>query len=312
MRLFEITLSPEPAITADRTGRSRETMRISVFLSPDGTPETAVGLYRDWETALPGDIQKVVADIAFPSGQFPTEDFWHSQGFSHAYAGVTDQHPGFMKRLMVKGVNGHTTPKPVRAAPVDPEAEQRRLDAAAAAREEIARKDALRTASPRWRLLFTLSDWDELPAYSANAIQDGRKARLEDALLEVENETLPYRNVRGMLYRGLSLTPEQRDDLIRTGSLAVPQTRIGSWSTEMRTAVSFGEEMPGLGIVIAVPAARLDVVVDFVAVGRSRTPEERKFTYMNYAIREKEVLVRNPEPRLVITRDMVVWDNFKD
>lgn len=165
--------------------------------------------------------------------------------------------------------------------------------------------------SPREQLLWILSDWDGLPAYGPAAIHDGRKAALEDALLALETQMRPYRDVNTTLYRGIVLTPEQCDDLIDTGSCTVPQSRIGSWTKSYDVAKDFAAEMPGRGIVIGAEADRLDVLVDFEAVARSRKRSEKGRFDIEMAVREEEVLVRNSDPQLVVSRGMVVWKNFR-
>jgi predicted GNAT superfamily acetyltransferase len=100
----------------DRIDASRHgaTVEIEMFEVDEAKRGHGQGrrLYEQWEAALPIDITLVKIFAADTDGSGNSDGFWVALGFAYRYDG--DDLTYEAAHTMVKGVNGHRTPSPIR------------------------------------------------------------------------------------------------------------------------------------------------------------------------------------------------------
>ena len=96
--------------------RGARTAWVDMIFVPQGRRGRGEGrrLYVDWEAALPADVEMVLAFAADTEGDGNSDAFWEAMGFSYRYDGDEDGMPYETAHAMVKGVNGHPNPPPIR------------------------------------------------------------------------------------------------------------------------------------------------------------------------------------------------------
>ena len=107
-------MATRPYLDAHRAGVSMWIDMLHVPASQRGMG-TGRKLYANWEAHLPKDIELVRVFAADTEGFGNSDGFWQSLGFSYRYAGGLDELSYEAAHTLVKGVNGHPTPKPLRS-----------------------------------------------------------------------------------------------------------------------------------------------------------------------------------------------------
>jgi hypothetical protein len=72
--------------------------------------------YQRFEAGLPADITTVRVFAADTEGSGNSDGFWLSLGFAYRFEGRPDQMSYEAAHTLVKGVNGHPNPAPIKAS----------------------------------------------------------------------------------------------------------------------------------------------------------------------------------------------------
>ena len=71
-------------------------------------------LYERWEVRLPKDIELVRVFASDTECDGNSDGFWEAVGFSYRYEGDEDSLSYEAAHTLVRGVNGHLTPPPIK------------------------------------------------------------------------------------------------------------------------------------------------------------------------------------------------------
>lgn len=111
-------------ISAHSVDKKNSIVEIDMIFVPQEQRRQGEGtrLYEEWEAELPKSVHAVHLFAANTEGEGfgddeNSDDFWSAQGFDYRFRArrSSDSHrlPYEERHTMVKGVNGHPTPKPI-------------------------------------------------------------------------------------------------------------------------------------------------------------------------------------------------------